>query len=235
MLFDLQGRGRRNAVRVIYVFLAVLLGGGLVLFGVGTGTGGGGLLDVFGGGGSSTKVQVSAQEKAADRAVRLNPSDTAAWASLARLRYQAAGQGDNFNLQQQAFTQKGLTELRSSVSAWQRYLALNPDRPDPNLARLMANAYAQDALNQPSNAVQALQIVTGASPSSATFGQLATYAYLANQNRLGDLAASRSVALAPRATRATVRSQLASVRRQVAQQAAQRAVQGATTSTTPSG
>ena len=32
------------------------------------------------------------------------------------------------------------------------------------------NAYAQDALNQPSNAVQALQIVTGAQPSSASFG-----------------------------------------------------------------
>ena len=47
MLFDLRSRGRRRAVRVIYVGLAVLMFGGLVLFGVGAGNGLGGLLNAF--------------------------------------------------------------------------------------------------------------------------------------------------------------------------------------------
>ena len=46
MLFDLRGRGRRRAVKVIYLGLALLLGGGLVLFGIG-GDAHGGLGDAF--------------------------------------------------------------------------------------------------------------------------------------------------------------------------------------------
>ena len=34
MLFDLRGKGRRRTVQVIYVSLAILMGGGLVLFGI---------------------------------------------------------------------------------------------------------------------------------------------------------------------------------------------------------
>ena len=34
MLFDLRARGRRRAIKVIYLFLAVLMGGGLVFFGL---------------------------------------------------------------------------------------------------------------------------------------------------------------------------------------------------------
>ena len=46
MLFDLRGRGRRRFVQGIYLGLAILMGGGLILFGVGAGTNGG-LLDAF--------------------------------------------------------------------------------------------------------------------------------------------------------------------------------------------
>ena len=46
MLFDLRGRGRRRAVKIIYLGLAILLGGGLVFFGVG-GNVQGGLFDAF--------------------------------------------------------------------------------------------------------------------------------------------------------------------------------------------
>ncbi len=42
MLFDLRGRGRRRTVRVIYTGLALLMGVGLVGFGIGGGFGGGG-------------------------------------------------------------------------------------------------------------------------------------------------------------------------------------------------
>ena len=45
MLFDLRGR-RRRAVQGTYLMLALLMGGGLVLFGIG-GSVSGGLLDAF--------------------------------------------------------------------------------------------------------------------------------------------------------------------------------------------
>ena len=59
MLFDLRSRGRRTTVRGVYLTLAILMGGGLILFGVGTGVGGGGLLNAFSGGGTSQKQVVS--------------------------------------------------------------------------------------------------------------------------------------------------------------------------------
>ena len=46
MLFDLRGRGRRRTVQVIYLSLALLMGGGLVLFGIGSDQSGG-LVDAF--------------------------------------------------------------------------------------------------------------------------------------------------------------------------------------------
>ena len=70
MLFDLRSRGRRRTVQGVYLGLAVLIGGGLVLFGVGAGNGLGGLLNAFNGGGSSSgqKAVVSAQEQQAIKA-----------------------------------------------------------------------------------------------------------------------------------------------------------------------
>jgi len=95
MHFDLRGRGRRRTVQVIYVTLAILLGGGLVLFGIGGATSGG-LLDALqgNGGGGSASSQIDKSVKAAEKRTKANPSDAAAWAALARTRYQAAGVGD---------------------------------------------------------------------------------------------------------------------------------------------
>ena len=76
MLFDLRSRGRRRTVQVVYLGLALLMGGGLVLFGVGTGSGNGGLLNAFTGGGrAATRAKsLSAQEKAALKQTRQNPT-----------------------------------------------------------------------------------------------------------------------------------------------------------------
>lgn len=234
MLFDLQSRGRRTAVKIVYLGLAILIGGGLVLFGVGTGTGGGGLLDIFNGDSQNTSVQVSNAEKRAQRAVRLNPQDARAWAELARARYLRAGQGDNFNETQGTFTAQGQTQLRSAAAAWERYLTLEPTRPDPNLARLMANAFTPNALNQPSKAAGALEIVTEQDPSAASFSSLATYAWLAGQQRKGDLAAAKAVQLAPEAQKRQVRLNLERTNREIQRQAIQDAIdRGDLRQTTP--
>ncbi|ADB54320.1 hypothetical protein [Conexibacter woesei] len=225
MLFDLQSRGRRTAVKIVYLSLAVLIGGGLVLFGVGTGTGGGGLLDVFNDGSSDVSSQVSDAEKRADRAVRANPQDAAAWATLARARYLTAGQGDNFNATEQSFTASGQEKLRSAQRAWDRYLALDPARPDANVARLMAQAFAPGALNEPDEAASALEIVTEQEPSSAAFSQLAQFAYLAGQERRGDLAAAKAVELAPEAQRRLVRTSLDRAKRDIQEQQLREAIE----------
>lgn len=230
MLFDLQSRGRRTAVKIVYLGLAVLIGGGLVLFGVGTGTGGGGLLDVFTGKGSSTSSQVSDAEKKANSAIRANPSDPIAWGELARARFLASGQGENFNAGEQRFTQKGLAKLDSAAQAWQRYLALHPRRLDPNLARLMSQAYAPGALDRPADAASALEIVSEEEPSVAAYTQLAQFAFLAGQERKGDLAASKAVELAPPDQRRPLRLQLDRAKRDIQQQQIQDAVQRGTAS-----
>src|SRR3954447_5878097 len=90
MLFDLRGSGRRNTVRVIYLGLAILMGGGLVLFGVG-GNVGGGLLDaVKNNGGSGSGQTFEKRIQTLQKKLKVNPKDAPAWASLTKLQSQAA-------------------------------------------------------------------------------------------------------------------------------------------------
>ena len=69
MLFDLRGSGRRRTVKIVYITLAFLMGGGLVLFGIGGGGGiSGGLVDAItgtSGGGDTSADRFRKQEKAA--------------------------------------------------------------------------------------------------------------------------------------------------------------------------
>lgn len=210
MLFDLRARGRRRTIQVIYLGLAILIGGGLVLFGVGGS--GFGILNADqnsgGGGGGGFGKQIERLEKQ----VAANPKAAAAWSELARLRFQEAG--SDFDQSTGAFTSDGRKTLAQSSAAWQRYLALDPPNPDANVARLMAQAYGPGGLNQPSKAAQSLEIVAQDSPSAATYSQLALFAYAAGETRKGDLAAGRAVDLAPKAQKATVRQQLASAKKQ---------------------
>src|SRR5436309_14081365 len=121
MLFDLRSRGRRRTVQAVYLTLAVLLGGGLVLFGVGAGNGFGGILNAFTGGGSGAqKAVVSQQEKAALAATRQNPSNPQGWASLLQARWTSAGQSASYNAQTGTFTAAGKNELAGATAAWQR-------------------------------------------------------------------------------------------------------------------
>lgn len=225
MLFDLQSRGRRTAVKIIYLGLALLMGAGFLLFGVGVGTGGGGFLDIFRGG-TSTSAQVSTAEKSATRQVRLHPQDPRAWYALTYARYQSAPYDQTLNGGVGGFTTAGRKKLAQASTAWHRYLTLDAQHPNVTLARLMANAYSQVGLDQPAEAANAMEVVTAAQPSQAAYATLAEYAYLAQQFRKGDLAAAKAVSLAPSAQQRLLRNQLASIRRQAIQQAARRAIGG---------
>lgn len=218
MLFDLRARGRRRTVQAIYLTLAVLMGGGLVFFGIG-GEVSGGLLDGLGLTGNnssqtSAEEQLADQEKAALRRIRANPNDAAAWAVLTRLRYQQAGQGDNYDQETGQFTADGKRELAQAAQAWSRYLALKPPKPDANVAALMLQAFGPLGLNRARDGVVAAEIVADARPSSQTFYQLALFAYAAGQTRKGDLAGERAVELAPKDQRAAVKAQIDAAKKQ---------------------
>src|SRR4051794_41687749 len=90
MLFDLKGR-RRHAVQATYLLLAVLMGGGLVLFGIGGGSLNGGLLDAFkGSGGSSGDSAVKKRIDNEKKQLALNPQNEVVLKSLVRDNYQLA-------------------------------------------------------------------------------------------------------------------------------------------------
>jgi hypothetical protein len=228
MLFDLRGRGRRRTIQTIYVTLAILMGGGLVFFGIGGSTSGG-LFDAFksgGGGGSDT---FSKQVSQAQKTLKANPNDAAAWAVIARTRFQQAGQGDSYDQQTSQFTDKGKTQLQQSATAWEHYLALNPSKPDDALASLMVQVYSPSALNQPAKGVKAAQIVTAVRPSAQTFYTLAVFAYAAGDKRTGDLAAARTLSLTPAARKTQTKLLLEQAKKpQSAQGGTQAPVQSAT-------
>ena len=183
----------------MYLMLAILLGGGLVLFGVGAGNGLGGLLNAFNGGGSTSgqKSVVSAQEKSAIKATQLNPNNAQAWANLIQARWTSAGQGSNFNSSTGQFTASGLNELKLATQDWQKYLKLTKN-PDPNLAVLAARAYAGQ--QNYSGEASAWDIETLADPNAVKgYECLAVSAYAAGQTRVGDLAEAKAVTLVPKA------------------------------------
>jgi hypothetical protein len=220
MLFDLRSRGRRRTVQVVYLGLAILIGGGLVLFGVGAGNGLGGLLNAFNGGGSTSgqKAVVSQQEQQAINAAQLSPNSAQAWANLVQARWTAAGQGANFNSSTGQFTRSGLNELKQATQDWQRYLSLTKN-PDPNLAVLAARAYAGQ--QNYSGEASAWDIETLADPTAVKgFECLAVSAYAAGQTRKGDLASAKALSLVPKAQQALLKNQLQSAKTQpsVAQQ-----------------
>jgi hypothetical protein len=203
VLFDLRSRGRRRTVQVVYLGLAVVFGLGLILFGVGTGSGGG-LLDAFTGNGSSNSQgsAVSQQEKTAERQTKAHPTDPAAWAALINARWASAnGQAQQTTAGIQ-YTAKGKQELTGTTQAWQRYAALTK-QADPNLATLAARAYA--ALGNYGDAANAWEADAQATPNQAKgYACLALTAYAAKQTRKGDLAKAKALAL----TAKTARKQL---------------------------
>ncbi len=209
MLFDLRSRGRRRTVRVVYLGLAVLLGGGLVLFGVGAGSGGGGLLNAFTGNGSGNAQSqvVSQQEKAALRQTKLHPGDPSAWSALVRLRYASStGNASNYDSATGAFTAAGKQELAATTSAWQRYVELIKS-PDPDIAILAARAYG--ALAQYAGEARAWEIQALANPTVATgYECLAVSAYAAKQTRKGDLALAKALSLVPKLSRPALKSRI---------------------------
>ncbi len=230
MLFDLRGAGRRTTIKVVYLTLALLMGGGLVLFGIG-GDVSGGLVDAITERGATTDTGTGRYEdrvESAQRETRANPQDATAFAALARARYQLANAGDNFDRNTGQYSDSGKSQLRQAAAAWERHLALDPKQADDGVASLMVQAYSQLGLNDPAKAVAAQEVITETRPKSATFANLAVLAYQAGQTRKGDLASDQAVERADADDRKTLRSELKSAKQQALQQQLQDAQGSAT-------
>jgi tetratricopeptide (TPR) repeat protein len=203
MLFDLKGK-RRRFVQATYLTLAVLMGGGLVLFGIGGGTNGGLLDAIKGGGGSSGNSTLNKEIDQAQKRLAVNPSDAGALLTLTKNNYQLAAADADPNTG--AFSDDGKKKLTKAASAWDRYLALSPAKIDDVAAGYMLLAYGQAGLNQPDKAKKAAEIVSEAHPSSNAYIQVVFYASLAGDTRTAKLAGQKALQLAPKGQRSSVKT-----------------------------
>src|SRR5260370_32377620 len=125
MLFDLRGRGRRTTVRVIYMGLALLMGVGLVGFGIGGGFGGGGFLNAASQNEGSSGASFSSQIKKYQKLTRQQPGNASAWENLLKAQLHEAG-GEAYVTSAGALTSKGHELFAQAAQTRSGYRALNP-------------------------------------------------------------------------------------------------------------
>lgn len=205
MLFDLQGK-RRRVVQATYLTLAVLMGGGMVFFGVG-GEVSGGLFDAFSdrSGGNGNQLVEDRVERNEER-VKARPRAEAPRKELVR---------DYFSLavsqvpdDATVFPQDAQDKLRRASTHWGAYLELAGDDPDPSLARVALQIYDPTALNQPQQALRAARVVAEAGDDPSSYMLLMQYALQAGDKRTQKLAEQKAIELTPERQRKRVRRQI---------------------------
>jgi hypothetical protein len=216
MLFDLRGR-RRRAVQATYLMLALLMGGGLVLFGIG-GDVSGGLVDAFKGGGGGSSADSALQDRVDRQEERLatNPQNEAVLQNLIRDYYSlATGQRESGAV---GFPEDAKDELRKAGAYWQRYVETVDGEPNADSARYALQVYDVSALNRPKEAQKAAAIIAQDANDVASYLRLVSYAALAGDTRTADLAAEKAVDLAPKAQRKQVQKQAEALKKPPQQQ-----------------
>lgn len=196
-------------MQAVYLGLAIILGGGLVLFGVGAGNGLGGLLNAFNGKGSTAgqNAAISQQQKDALKATQTNPNSATSWANLIQARWSTARSSNAYvNPNTGQFTAAGKQQLTALGQNYQRYKAL-VKQPDPTIATLAARAY--QSLGNYAASTDAWNDIATANPNQATaFECLAANAYAAGQTRKGDLASAKALTLVPKLQRTLLQSRI---------------------------
>jgi tetratricopeptide (TPR) repeat protein len=226
MLFDLRSAGRRRTVKGVYLGLALLMFVGFVGFSVGSSGLSGGIVDAItgsnsGGSDNSGQERLETAVRTADAKTRTASTDPNAWLGLTQARLRLANVGDNFDSATSDYTAAGKRQLAAAATAWDKYLALKPAKPDESAARQMIQAYL--ALSKPDQAVSTQEVLTEVDPTQQTFQNLAILSYQAGQIRKGDLAAGKAVDLAPKDQQKDIKSQLDQYKSQAAVQQIQQA------------
>ncbi len=205
MLFDLRGR-RRRVVQVVYLMLALLLGGGLVLFGIG-GDVSGGLVDAFkgGGGGQSTDSALEDRVDRQEERLRANPRNEQVLQNLVRDYYSLAVSQRESGAA--GFPAGARDDLRKAGSYWQRYEQA-ADEPNADTARYALQVYDEGALNRPKEAQQAAAIIAREANDTVSYLNLVQIAVRAGDTRTADLAGQKAIELAPKAQKKAVEQQV---------------------------
>jgi hypothetical protein len=206
MLFDLQGK-RRRVVQATYLTLAVLMGGGLVLFGIGSDATGG-LADIFGdgsgGGGNANQAIEDRIEREEAQVAKGGAAREAALQELVRDYYGLATSQTDPNTG--IFPEDARDELQQAASAWQRYLKVERENPDPDTAKFALRIYDPTALNEPKELQAAAAIVAEAENDARSYVALVQYATLAGDSRTADLAGQKAIDLATKDEKKAVRA-----------------------------
>ena len=154
----------------------------------------------------------SDQIKKYTKLTQQQPGNVAAWEKLTDAQLHEAG-GEAY-VTRTGITSKGKELFSQVAQSWNHYLALNPPKPNSELAQRMVTVFGEEGLNDPAAAVQVLQIVVAARPTSAAlYASLAQYAYKAKNVRVGDLASEKAISLAPAAQRPRLKTELAALRK----------------------
>jgi tetratricopeptide (TPR) repeat protein len=217
MLFDLRAPGRKRAVQAVYVVLAVVLVGGTILFGVGTG-----LPGIFGGGNNNTSTtSLSDQNKdrldGLQRRVAANPKDAAAWGTIASVRFAVGTE----QIPPDATTAPpaAKAEYAKAAAAWDKYIALNPDPVDIQVANRMATAFSPENLNRPAEWAEAQGLATQAVEEKAqkdgtdvpvdTYVALLQAQYAAKRTRQAKITEAKMRAITPKSETAALDATIA--------------------------
>lgn len=209
MLFDLQSPRRRAAVKVIYAALAILIGGGLLFFGVGS-SATGGLLDALGLRDSQNNPSdIYAKEiDTAQAALKRNPDNESARLDLVSLYIQQGNQQlqQDPKTGQSKATPEAATSYNLAADQWDLYLKGDPKKPDAGLALQLANSFflmaqsasaATDARVDVENAADAQQVAVDGNPTVGNLNSLAVYLLYAGRFPEANAVIAQALAKAP--------------------------------------
>jgi hypothetical protein len=218
MLFDTQSPNRRNAVRIIFAFLALLMGGGLVLFGIGTATNGGGILSGLSNNNTSSGSDALASaQKSAAKAAAANPKSIPAAQTLATASATLA-LSEAFDQTKGTVIPKKQSLVTQAETAWTNYLALKPATFDPATATQFVQIYA--ATQDYASAMRAQEArIASHTPNAADYALLAELAIVTSNKSEAATARAKALSLASTASqRKSINSQLDNIQKQVTAQ-----------------
>lgn len=231
MLFDLRSPHRRRVIKVVYVFLAVLIGGGLIFFGVGNGSNFGGLLTAAGngGGGSATgSLQYTRALAKAEKLAKASPNNAQLWLKTGEAAYAVATLPSNYDASL-GFTATGHVALNKLRTAWVNYLNAAPSNPSFAFAQEVVAGFGAPprGVGDYRTDESAQEILAQDQPSSVTYEYLAYYAWLSGAVTTGNDAAIKAAKLASKSSAKQVYTTLAEML------AVAKATSGATGATAP--
>ncbi|HEX8208111.1 MAG TPA: hypothetical protein VF587_18755, partial [Solirubrobacteraceae bacterium] len=135
----------------------------------------------------------------AEKRVKANRSDAAAWAELAEAKANLANQSDGVDENTGLYGGESRRIALDATRAWDQHVKLAGKKPDDGIARVIVNTY--DSLGDPKKAFDTWNTVVDAKekPTSDDFSFLAELAILTGDpslNRIADRSIARTLELA---------------------------------------